>query len=77
MKLIDQQTKNMFGLEFLYLSKMGNGFSNKIKTNKIQGRRQGGRAPSSAFSGKGQTRKFGPEWGRPEIMHAHLIAFVI
>ena len=35
MKLIDQQTKNMFGLEFLYLTKMGNSVSNKIKTNKI------------------------------------------
>ena len=48
----------------LYLNEMGNSFSNKIKTNKIQGKRKGGRAPSSAFSGKGQTLKFGLELSR-------------
>ena len=46
----------------LYFSKLGNSFSNKIKTNKIQEGREGGRAPSSVFSGKGQTPKFGLEF---------------
>ena len=42
----------------LYLSKLGNSFSNKTKANKIQGRKGVRQALSRAFSGKDQTRKF-------------------
>ena len=42
----------------LYLSKLGNSFSNKIKANKSQGRKGVRQGLSRAFSGKDQTRKF-------------------